>query len=140
MTHIAATAMIFQHWTFAWAAGELPAMPVEFDNMKFKQPDAATWGRLTLTRGDSTQIALGGPGIAVERTPFILNLQVFIPENQGTRDRDKAADAMRKLNRVTGAAAGLVVNFYTASIGNSQAEIGSGSLITIGGYYDLTAS
>lgn len=139
-THAAASQMIMQNWVFAWNAGSLFAMPVEHENMKFKPPTDAPWGRLTLTRGDSSQMALGGPAVQVERTPFILNLQIFIPENQGTRARDQAADAMKKLNKTSDssfASSSLVVNFHTTSISTIQAEKGAGFLIATAGYYDL---
>ncbi len=139
-THAIANETIKRCWLLAWQAGPLSAMPIEHENHRFKAPTDTPWGRLTLTRGDTSKVSLGGPTVKIERTPFILNLQVFIPENQGTRAADNAADAMAALNDFTASETNLTVNFKTVGIGSSSADKGAAFLITIPGQYDLTGS
>lgn len=137
-THGTATATIKRLFGLAWLqAGPLASMKIEHENHRFKAPDDAPWGRLTLAKGATTQISLGGKGTRVDRTPFVLNLQVFIPENKGTRVADDAFDVMNKLNGQTVQEGTLTVNLQTATSNTSSADKGAAFLISIVGYYDL---
>jgi Bacteriophage related domain of unknown function len=136
-THGTATATIKRLFGLAWMAGPIPALPIEHENHRFKAPDDAPYGRLTLAKGNTTQMTLGGKGTRVDRTPFILNLQVFIPENKGTRIADQAFDAMTLLNGQCTHEENLTVNLQAATSATSSADKGVAFLISIVGYYDL---
>jgi hypothetical protein len=136
MSHEAARAQIMTSWQTAWTAAAL-AYPVEHDNQPFTRPDKAPWCRLTLLPGETVPKAIGTAG--GERTVFVLSLQVFLPDDEGTLPAYKAADAMRRLNRVQAKnqAGTAIVNIQTASI----ADAGKFSQIrqfnvTIAGHYD----
>lgn len=139
--HATAAAEINRAWLFAWQASPLSAsIPVEHQNHRFARPTAGAWGRLSLATGETSPASIGTGAGALERTPFILTLQVFLPENTGTRLAAMAADAMRSMNRMSINKDGLTLNFDTVSLapapnpGNTGLEAFNA---TISGQYDI---
>jgi hypothetical protein len=59
--------------------------PIEAPNRRFKKPASGPWGRLTLQFGERVQVSIGGSlgRKNRRRTPFVLTLQIFVPENAG---------------------------------------------------------
>lgn len=68
--------------------------PIEIRNRRFKKPASGPWGRLTLTFGSRIPISVGGSGgkANLRRTPFILTLQIFVPEHDGEKVAFNIAD------------------------------------------------
>lgn len=135
MNHTTAAEEIKRAWHTAWIGSPLASMPVEQDNLPFKQPKGQPWGRLSILQGETSKVALGPP---MNRTPFVLQLQVFLPEHTGTRTATKAADALAVLNGLTTRAAGLIVRFGEASIARANDDGGAAAwLATLPGTYDI---
>jgi hypothetical protein len=65
-------------------------LPVAYDNKAFKQPTTA-WGRFAIRQG---QRAPMGVSTTEFRTPGFVALQVFLPEDKGTKVGHEAADKM----------------------------------------------
>jgi hypothetical protein len=137
MSHELADETIKQMWLTAWAAGPLADLKIEHENHRFKEPTALAWGRLTLTTGKTTPQAIGGPTNKLDRTPFFLNLQIFIPETKGSKIAKQAHDAMSALNYQSSNIGNLTINFSTTEKTTSTADKGTAALIIASGYYDL---
>lgn len=62
--------------------------PIEAANRRFKRPDSGPWGRLVLTFGERNPIAVGGNAGKqnLNRTAFVLGLQIFLPEHTGEKE------------------------------------------------------
>lgn len=136
MSHEAAREMIAEAWKQAWVASGL-TFPVEIQNHAFKRPPNATWGRYTYLPGETEPAALG---ISIERTPFALILQIFLPENTGTKDATLAADALRPLNGAVRRSPDgkVVVNFRTVGLTPGTTEDGVEAFnVTIRGHHDI---
>lgn len=140
MSHEAARNLILTAWQAAWNSPSPGLFPVEFENLKFKRPTSGPWGRLSINPGETTPIA---PGTKDSRTPFILVLQVFIPENGGTLPAYRAADVLKTLNHhvaSVGDPVTTVVHFYSVGINQAPKEDGlTGFNVTIPGYFDSHA-
>lgn len=79
-------------WIAAW--GTPGSFPVQVDNTKFEQPDKAVWGRFSITFGNDIPMEIGnGPGRARRQVGFV-SLQVFIPEDGGSRAAATATDRL----------------------------------------------
>lgn len=141
MSFDTARALIATRWKLAWDGGPLAAMPIEFQNQPFERPQGQVWGRYTLLPAETTPAALGSRECRFERTPFVLVLQVFSPENSGSRAPYQAADVMAAMNyqtdRETGSGGTVVVNYDTAGLTPAVAEDGfDGFNVTIKGSFD----
>jgi len=135
MNHTTAAAEIKRAWLTAWTGGPLAAMPVEQDNLPFQQPVGQAWARLSIANGETTKPSLGPP---MTRTPFILQLQVFLPEQTGTRKATQAADALAVLNGTVTRSNGLIVRFYEAGVERGPDETGTATfLVSLPGTYDI---
>lgn len=140
--HTTAAEEIKRAWLAAWNAGPLDAMPVEHENLRFQQPSTGPWGRLTLVTGDTEPAAIGTGAGRLERTPFVLFMQVFMPENTGTKIARQAADAMRALDRMSIQKDALTVNFRTAGLTPAPNPSNTGLVaynVQIAGQYDIGA-
>lgn len=144
MSKEAARILLSNRFDIVWQAvtNPLRTMKIERENTKFDQPKGATWGRYSLAIGDS--IALS-PGTDDERTVFVAYLQVFIPEEKGTADANKAADALRPMKkqvlRFSDAAGETVVHIRPPSL-NTAPTIGGFKAfnVTMTGYFDYYPS
>lgn len=68
----------------------LDGYSVQFENEDFKTPPDNPWFRATILYGKSFQASMGQQ--RVFRTPGILEIQVFVPQNEGSHRRDELAD------------------------------------------------
>jgi hypothetical protein len=59
--------------------------PIEGRNRRGKRPTSGPWGRITLGFGTRNAVSIGGASGANnrKRTPFVLTLQIFVPEHEG---------------------------------------------------------
>lgn len=140
MSHEAARRMIAQAWKDVWVPGPLSTtVPIEYQNQKFSKPQSGPWGRYTLLPGETNPAALGVNGAKIDRTPFFLTIQVFIPEEGGTSVAFQVSDILANLNtqqrlsddRKT------VVSFYSAGLTPGAAEDGVDAFnVTIQGQWD----
>ena len=133
----------------AWESVRSTATPtiaaalIEIENQPFSQPSGQTWYRLTFRPGDTNRASLGGDK-AMNRTVFLLILQVFIPEQGGTKEAYQAADVMSGLDGRQISQEGLTVHFQTAGLSKGaipKTTPGSGweaFNVTIAGHYDST--
>lgn len=141
--HTTAAEEIKRAWLTAWNAGPLSALPVEHENLRFQQPSSGPWGRLTLVTGDTEPAAIGSGAGRLERTAFVLFLQIFMPENTGTKIARQAADVMRSLDRLSIHQPGLTINFRTAGYTPAPNPANTGLAaynVQIPGQYDLGAT
>lgn len=139
MNHETATAEIMRLWKLASLSGALATLPTEYENRRFKRPDAGPWGRLTLRKAQSTPRNIGD-GLRVERTPFVLYLQIFIPEGEGTRVAEQAHDRLKILNYQATYTPGCAVFLEVASMEAVPEPAGSGFVsfnCSIPGHYDI---
>jgi len=67
------------------------ALPIEWPNQKFKQPDGQAWCRFAPLFGKRDAADVGGQRM---RTPGIHSIQIFCPENRGTQAATKAGDLL----------------------------------------------
>lgn len=72
-----------------FATGWANRTPVAFDNNRFVPPASGAWVRLTIIPGDSFNASLG---INHVRNVGIISLQIFVPEDSGTRQARQLAD------------------------------------------------
>ena len=119
---------------------------VEWPSLRFKQPTRSQWYRVTIQQGQANAAALGPQKL--NRTPFVVFLQVFIPIENETGDAAAytAADALGALNNTdatrtdgpTGTRAR--VTFRVTSAPSFSGKDGSFEQhnITLPGYYDVT--
>ncbi len=141
MSHDLARSTVAAAWKAVWDASSVADLPVEFQNQPFKRPQNVPWGRYTLLPGETEPAALGAEGLKMERTPFVLIVQVFHPEDTGTRKAYQASDAMRGLNysrhRQDYPGGFVVVNFNTSGLTPGVAEDGLDAFnVTISGHWD----
>lgn len=99
----------------AWKTGWLgaAAVPVQLPNQKFKQPATGPWGRLAINYGSSQSQAVGG---TLKRQTCTLELQLFSPEQTGTKSQTMAADLFGEIfdNLQLTPEAGLLIEFEDA--------------------------
>lgn len=142
--HTTAAEEIKRAWLTAWQAGPLLyALPVEHENQRFTQPATGPWGRLTLVTGETEPAAIGNGQGRLERTPFVLFLQVFMPENTGTKVARQAADIMRALDRMSIQKDALTVNFRTTGLTPAPNPANTGLTaynVQLPGQYDIAWS
>lgn len=96
--------------------GTIPEMPfpVEWEGGTPRPANAKTWGRLSIQQG-SVMPAMIGPGHT--RSVGMVYLQVFIPEEGGTRAATLAADILSEaLDRVQLAQGGVEITFDLVGI------------------------
>lgn len=131
--HAAAAVEIRRVFSTAWQGGAIQ-LPLQLENTPFVQPHGAAWGRLSVVTGSTTAACLGA---AMTRTPFILQLQVFVPEHQGTGIARQIADQVAVIDATVHRAAGLLVRFDTTAIEPTASQGGAAAfLITLPGTYD----
>lgn len=80
------------HFKTNWTS---PPFPVVFENHNSGEAGAA-WGRFALILGENQPAAIGPD---FQRTLGIITLQVFIPEGDGTKPANIAADRMQTMYR-----------------------------------------
>lgn len=100
--------VLVQAFKAGWATS--PPFPVVFDNHNLNEAGEA-WGRFSITYGENTPAAIGADHT---RTLGIINLQVFIPEGQGTKPANLAADRLQSVFRF---------QRFTATEGSAKAYI-----------------
>tara|TARA_R110000803_G_scaffold209965_3_gene280589 strand:- start:17944 stop:18405 length:462 start_codon:yes stop_codon:yes gene_type:complete len=119
---------------------------VEWPSMRFEQPEGLPWYRVTIQQGQSNPAALGPQKL--NRSPFVIFLQVFLPIENLTGDSAAyvAADALGSLNNTdatrtdgpTGTRA--AVKFRVTSAPSFVTKDGAFEQhnVTLPGYYDIT--
>ncbi len=112
--------LVMKAWRDAWAAGALSDMAVELQNQRFVRPKGEAWGRLTFLPGKKVPASLGPSKFY--RTPFALILQIFHPEETGTKEGPLAADIMSVLDNTD----------RNSPDGKNQVKFGESSLDNVG--------
>ncbi len=135
----AARKLITDRFFAVWNAGALAAMKIEIDGQKFVQPKNQTWGRLSMVFGENQPNEVG-PNSG-ERTPFVFYLQVFIPDDTGTRDAYLAADILKPMRREvlrhSDASGATVVHIRPVSCRKTTPTAGFAAFnVTATGYFD----
>lgn len=85
----ATRAAVFALFKAGWVGSLASGIPVEYPNTKFSQPANGHWARITMQLGDRESVAIGSTR---KRQVGILTLQIFAPENAGTKTAHQAAD------------------------------------------------
>lgn len=111
----------------ALAASSTPNLPVEAPNRRFKRPTSGAWGRVTINFGTRNPAALGSAGQKLNRTAFVLVLQVFVPENDGEKIAFEIVDdVIGRLDYGTR----IATNATTSR--RSNVQFNSSSILTVG--------
>lgn len=136
MSLTAARALTLSVWEEKWKNHPIGNLPLEIENREFKRPKDADWGRLTLALGETTSIAVGSD---VERTPFVVTLQYFIPEGKGTLNAYDARDVLKALRNISRRDGQIVVKYNDVSlVGPLPVVDGFASFnVTARGYFDI---
>lgn len=76
-----------------------PALPVEFlpcayDNQPFSNPKESAWARFHIVEGDRTNAAVG---VDFQRSVGVIYLQIFVPENGGTKPATDCGDKLASI-------------------------------------------
>jgi hypothetical protein len=102
----------------------VPFLPTAYDNATFSQPKGAAWARFAIRTATRSNNAVGRDE---QRTLGFISLQVFIPEDGGTRAAAVAADKMAALfdNQTIAISPGKSVIFRTVSQ-NTVGRLGDG--------------
>jgi len=66
---------------------------VKFENTKFKPPVNTPWLALTVQDGEAFNASIG-TARRVQRHPGIIQVDIYVPENQGTKTSREIADAV----------------------------------------------
>lgn len=74
----------------AWA----DRLPLIYPNSGQKPPSAGSWGRFTLTTGNTNNAALSGQ---MRRTAVVFGVQLHLPLERGIKEAYEAADALQAL-------------------------------------------
>lgn len=102
--HQTARESIMQEFVTAWNASAFGPTndnePIGYENMPFEQPETGRFFKLYLLPGNTEPAAIGPAKL--NRTPFALMLQCFIPEREGSIKAWEAADIMAELDYKTG--------------------------------------
>ena len=104
------------------AAPNYSAIAIDAPNRRFQKPLNDPWVRVALNPGTRAPAALGSSGQKLNRFPFILALQVFVPENNGEKIAFEIADELLgplEYQTAIGTVDGTRhnIHFETASIG-----------------------
>jgi hypothetical protein len=138
MSKESARKLIADAWIAAVDAANL-TYPIEYQNLPFEQPEKGPWGRYTLGMGTTEPAALGTQGAKMDRTPFFVTVQVFIPINEGTLPAyaTEAAMALMNYRKLRSPDGKTVVHLRTASLSQGTEQDGlTGFNVTIQGHFD----
>ncbi len=92
MNFIEAEAEIRKFFADAWDA---VATPIAWPDVKFAIPDNKNWVRFTCQENDGEQVSMGSPGSNRFRHYGVVTIQVFQPQDRGSKDaRQLATDAL----------------------------------------------
>ena len=80
------------HLAVEWAAGTYPLIELIFANTDEKQPSGVASMALSILPGGSGQKSIGGSPII--RHVGLVQIDIFIPEGDGTREAGRLADAV----------------------------------------------
>ena len=70
---------------------------IEWPNQRIaSQPVDSRWWRVVIQTGTTNPITIGGVGQRRTRTPFVVIIQIFLPENGGTKEAYEIADKLGK--------------------------------------------
>jgi hypothetical protein len=67
--------------------------PIQYENVKFEQPDEASWVALTLLPGNANQVSVGTTR-HVKRFSGIIQVDIFTVEDTGTKIARDLADSI----------------------------------------------
>lgn len=103
-----------RHFKAAFQTGIPVAFPVQFENVTFRQPTGEPWGRFSIRLGDRSNASVG---TTHKRTVGLVYLQVFVPENRGTKPATELADRFAAAfdDRELTTDGGTMVQFRSAS-------------------------
>lgn len=91
MNFIEAEAEIRKFFNDAWNG----ATPIAWPDLKFPIPDRENWVRFDCAENDGQQVSMGSPGSNRFRHYGIVTIQVFQPQDQGSKEaRQLATDAL----------------------------------------------
>lgn len=91
MNFIEAEAEIRKFFNDAWNG----ATPIAWPDLKFSIPDRQNWVRFDCAENDGQQVSMGSPGSNRFRHYGIVTIQVFQPQDQGSKEaRQLATDAL----------------------------------------------
>lgn len=91
MNFIEAEAEIRKFFNDAWAGATAIAWP----DLKFAIPDRENWVRFDCAENDGQQVSMGSPGSNRFRHYGIVTIQIFQPQDQGSKDaRQLASNAL----------------------------------------------
>lgn len=68
-----------------------PAIPVQYDNIPFKQPENGPWGAFTFRQNPAQQKTIGRHFVV--RTTGFIQIDITVPEDTGLTTGRKIADA-----------------------------------------------
>ena len=87
-------AKVATHFAQKWATA-FPLVPVQYDNVKFKQPVDTPWVSFIVVNGDRYPTTIGKN--AARRQEGIVNIAIMVPEETGTQDSNKMVDEVIKI-------------------------------------------
>ncbi len=108
----------------SWAA----RTPVKYDNALFAQPTNAAFVSVSVRWGESQQASIGPAGARMERHSAAIMVQVFVPENSGSKDLSDHCDvvaAIFRMQTIRDNTAGIEVEFRSPrrSFGGTEKEL-----------------
>lgn len=141
--HATARKQITLYVQQALLSAGIPSASIEWPNLRFKQPETGPWWRVTILFGESQPAALGPQKL--NRTPFSVVVQVFMPTGTGVTASDTTADELGQwnntTNKATDPASGTVahVKFRVASapVFVQAADGFEQYNVTLPGYFDI---
>ena len=94
-----------------------PDVPVWYPNQNFKEPEGSEWVKMSILGGESTQSNLGLTNIT-ERHIGILQFDVVVPEDSGTKTANEIAEKLKTIfsRKDFIAGVGNCLRFQTAAI------------------------
>ncbi len=75
---------------------EYKKLPIAWQNAPFKKPKGSPWIRVSINNANTTRVGINQ---VVERTIGLIQIQIFIPLNQGAYDIGVIADDLANIFR-----------------------------------------
>lgn len=95
MNFIQAEAEIRKFFKDGWIAAGNNAARIAWPDVKFTIPEGESWVRFNCAENDGAQVSMGNPGANRFRHYGIVTIQVFQPQDQGSKEaRQLATDAL----------------------------------------------
>lgn len=118
MNFIQAEAEIRKFFSDAWDG----ATDIAWPDLKFTIPERESWVRFTCVENDGQQVSMGNPGANRFRHYGIVTIQVFQPQDQGSKEaRQLATDALGVFMGATTTNGVIFQNVQGRQIGNDGA-------------------